>query len=126
MANGQGAWMFLIPYDNCVRRCIVIGLASCVVFTASKHALGEQEVSKDAVAAWLAHQEGLVRTAVCEFEVRASTTPPEAIPLIRQVCRNRGSEAEYVSYIIKEAIAQNEHFSYGPFQKYCDTNIDLK
>lgn len=65
--------------------------------------------SKATIIAWLQHQEGLVRSADCEFEVRQTLTRQEMVPLVREMCRLRGTDPR--GFIYTEPIASANTFA---------------
>lgn len=80
------------------------------------------ELSRDTVVTWFRTQEELVKSMECQFETRASATAPDMVPLIREVCRIRGEESDYTSYVITEerALARSNRTHYwrnGPMQR---------
>ncbi len=84
-----------------------------LLLTASGRVLQAQpaaRASRDGVVAWLQHEEGLVRTIACRFEQVRSVTPPEMVPLIREICRKRGNENEYVSFVYTDQTVRKNSF----------------
>ncbi len=61
-----------------------------------------EKVTREGVAAWLRHGEGLVKSAECSFEIHQWVTKADDIPAIREACRNRGNEKDYLSYVYNE------------------------
>lgn len=60
--------------------------------------------TRASVVALLRHQEGIVRSVECRFRVKPIATRPEMIPLIREVCHQRGRDAEAERYLYTEDI----------------------
>ncbi|MFO0811502.1 MAG: hypothetical protein U0746_22970 [Gemmataceae bacterium] len=63
-----------------------------------------------ALTSYLRHQEGLVRSAVCKYEVIASPTKPEMIALLRDHWRERGDERKANNNIVPAARARNRSY----------------
>ncbi len=82
---------------------IVVILGHTCVFAQARSA-----VTRERVAEWLRYQEGQVHSARFVFEVTHSVTPPGSVSLIREACRNRGQENDYVHYLVTdEFVARN-------------------
>jgi hypothetical protein len=56
-------------------------------------------VSRESIVAALRHQERLVRSAACTFDVQLQPTKDEDVPRLRAVCKARGNEQDYQRYI---------------------------
>lgn len=54
----------------------------------------------------LKHRESLLQSVAASFSVEYSVTNPESIPLIREVCANRGNEADYPHFVTSGEMAR--------------------
>jgi len=68
------------------------------------------EDTRARVADWLQQQEQLVHSAEAEFEEVPAPTDPKKIELIKEVCRRRGDEAEYISYVCTDNVVRTQAY----------------
>jgi len=92
------------------RKQVILFMTALPVFVPvySKASQNSATLSQQGLAAILRHQESLVQSMECTFDVMWSPTAPENIPLLYQICKelNHEYDPEAEPYIVDEELAE--------------------
>lgn len=72
---------------------------------------GQELPTRDGVVAALKRQEALVRSFRCRIRSTNAPTNPDAVPLIRSICRFNGNESDYLSFVIDDGFVHSNNYT---------------
>src|SRR5205807_5046720 len=90
---------------------LLVSLVALAGLTLNGRAHAEKWPDREAVSAWLSHQEGLVSSAYCEYDLITVPTSKEQIARMRDYWRSFKREDQLERFIVSEQSAKEHGMS---------------